>query len=93
MKTRTERVYVRVNTEFDTSGYMKPRTITWTDGRVFRIDAVKDFRPADPHRSNSSSSCYTVVICGRNKKLFFEKTDPKFGCMLGRWYVECANHA
>ena len=41
-----ERVYVKVNSDFDSTGYMQPRSITWKDGRVFVIEAVKDFRPA-----------------------------------------------
>ena len=41
-----ERVYVKVNSDFDATGYMQPRSITWKDGRVFNIEAVKDFRPA-----------------------------------------------
>lgn len=46
-KTRLpERVYVKVNSDFDSTGFMQPRSITWKDGRVFKIDAVKDFKPA-----------------------------------------------
>ena len=41
-----ERVYVKVNSDFDATGYMQPRSITWADGRTFRIDAVRDYRPA-----------------------------------------------
>ena len=31
---KTERVYVKVNSDFDATGYMLPRTIIWTDGRL-----------------------------------------------------------
>ena len=41
-----ERIYVNVNSDFDSTGYMQPRSITWADGRTFKIDKVKDFRPA-----------------------------------------------
>ena len=41
-----QRVYVKVTSEFDATGYMQPRAITWADGRTFAIDAVRDFRPA-----------------------------------------------
>ena len=44
--TKPQRVYVKVNSDFDATGYMQPRAIIWEDGRTFRIDAVKDFRPA-----------------------------------------------
>ena len=40
-----QRVYVKVTSEFDATGYMQPRAITWADGRTFAIDAVRDFRP------------------------------------------------
>ena len=32
-----QRVYVKVNSDFDSTGYMQPRSITWKDGRVFKI--------------------------------------------------------
>ena len=41
-----ERVYVSVDSFFDSTGYMQPRSITWADGRTFKIDRVKDFRLA-----------------------------------------------
>ena len=28
-----QRVYVKVTSEFDATGYMQPRAITWADGR------------------------------------------------------------
>ena len=46
MKRMPERVYVRVNSDFDSTGFMQPRSITWKDGRTFRIEKVTDFRPA-----------------------------------------------
>lgn len=49
---RMERKYVKVNSDFDSTGYMQPRTITWEDGRVFIIEAVKDFRPAGAHHDS-----------------------------------------
>ena len=49
-KIRMQRVYVKVNSDFDATGYMQPKTITWSDGRRFIIDAVKDYRPAGNNR-------------------------------------------
>ena len=34
-----QRVYVKVTSEFDATGYMQPRAITWADGRTFAIGA------------------------------------------------------
>ena len=80
-----DRVYVRVTSDFDPTGYMLPRTITWPDGRVFRIEDVRSFRPAEP---GSFLDCYTVVIHGKEKTLFFERSSVRSACRLGRWYVE-----
>ena len=81
-------VYVKVNSDFDSTGYMLPRTITWLDGRTFKIEAVKDFRPASTLSGHHSGDCYTVVIQGEEKHLFFEKTGNLFTARTGRWYVE-----
>lgn len=88
MKQYSERVYVMVNTDFDPTGYMMPRSIKWSDGRVFTIEAVRDFRPASALENGRSGDCYTVVIKGEEKLLFFEKTCELFASRVGRWFVE-----
>ncbi len=85
-RSQIEKIYVKVNSDFDATGYMQPRSITWDDGRTFTIDQVKDFRPAD--MAGRSGDCYTVVIQGQEKHLFFERTDPLFSARFGRWFVE-----
>ena len=79
------KVYVKVNSDFDSTGYMMPRTITWADGRT----EVRDFRPASTLINGHSGDCYTVVIRGEEKHLFFEKTSDLFASRYGRWFVEC----
>ena len=32
--------------------------------------------------------CFTVLIQGKEKLLFFEHIDPRFTGRLGRWFVE-----
>ena len=86
MKRYTERIYVKVNTDFDLTGYMVPRSIIWSDGRIFTIDAVRDFRPASTLEKERGGDCYTVVIRGEEKLLFFEM----FASRVGRWFVETA---
>ncbi len=88
MKQTVEKVYVKVNSDFDATGYMVPRTITWADGRIFTIDEVKDFRPASTLVRGHSGDCYTVMIRGEEKFLFFEKTSDLFAARCGRWFVE-----
>ena len=88
MKQSVEKVYVKVNSDFDSTGYMIPKAIIWSDGHVYRIDEVKDFRPASSLEKGRSGDCYTVVIRGEERHLFFEKTSGLFAARVGRWYVE-----
>ncbi len=90
---RLEKVYVKVNSDFDATGYMQPRSITWKDGRTFAIEAVKDYRPAGVYRRGAEGACYTVVIRGEERHLFFEWTDSTFASRIARWYVEAAAEA
>lgn len=79
-----EKTYVKVNSDFDATGYMRPKSITWADGRVFEIEAVKDYRPAS---DGIHGDCYTIVIRGETKLLFFERLDQHFASRIGRWFV------
>ena len=88
-----ERIYVKVNSGFDATGYMQPRSITWADGRTFMIEAVKDYRPAACYRQGAEGSCYTVTIKGQERHLFFEWTNSSFASRVARWYVEAATEA
>ncbi|WP_407386183.1 hypothetical protein [Ruminococcus sp.] len=88
MMERYIKIYVKVNSDFDSTGYMLPRSITWNDGRIFKIEAVKDLRPACALSGGHSGDCYTVVIQGEEKHLFFERTSNLFASRCGRWYVE-----
>ena len=83
-----ERIYVNVNPDFDSTGYMRPRAIMWKDGRIFKIEAVKDHRPASDLRKGMKGDCYTVVIKGETRHLFFERTGDLFATRVGRWFVE-----
>ena len=83
-----DRIYLNVISDFDRTGYMRPRAIAWEDGRVFKIDEVKDYRPASAFRKGMPGDCYTVVIKGETRHLFFEKTGDLFATRVGRWFVE-----
>lgn len=83
-----EKIYVKVNSDFDSTGFMQPRSIIWKDGRVFPIDAVRDFRPASSVDHSLPGDCYTVVIRGETKHLFFERCQDRFASHFGRWFVE-----
>lgn len=91
-----EKIYVKVNAGFDATGYMQPTSIIWSDGRVFPIEKIKDYRPADSvagaqSSAHGSSDCYTVVIKGQDRHLFFERASSGFRSLVGRWFVENIN--
>lgn len=85
---KTEKIYVKVNSDFDSTGYMQPRMIIWEDGRTFPIERIKDFRPASSLSSCLQGDCYTVIIHGEEKHLFFERTNALFPGRFGRWFVK-----
>ena len=87
-RPHTERVYVKVTAEFDSTGYMQPMSITWSDGRTFPIEKVQGFRSAGMTGNDLAMDCFTVLIHGNEKLLFFEHIDPRFTGRLGRWFVE-----
>ena len=81
----SDRLYVKVTSDFDSTGYMQPRAILWPDGRHFTIDEVRAFRPAG---GSPLLDCYTVIIHGQERRLFFERSGKNFSCRLGRWFVD-----
>lgn len=85
---RTERVYVKVTSEFESTGYMRPLSITWKDGRKFIVQKIENFCPAGLAGNYQTVDRYTVWIQGQKKFLFFEPVDPRFKGRLGRWFVE-----
>ena len=82
-----ERIYVNVNSDFDSTGYMLPRSITWKNGKTFKIESVKDYRPASAYRKGMQGDCYTVVIKGETRHLFFEKTDNLFATRVNSVFI------
>ena len=60
-----ERVYVKVSSDFDSTGYMQPTSITWSDGRTFPIETVRDFRPAGTADNGYSGDCLLCSSKGR----------------------------
>ena len=87
LRSKADRVYVRVVSDFDATGDMLPRSIIWDDGREFRIEKVQDYKAATP-LNGRNSDCYTVLIHGEEKHLFFERVDSTYRSRVGRWYVE-----
>ena len=87
-QAHTQRVHVKVTSTFDTTGYMQPIAITWSDGRTFPIEKVLEFRPAGMAGNDSPQDIFTVVIRKKEKALYFEHIDPRFTGRLGRWFIK-----
>ena len=81
-----ERIYVKVSADFDCSGGLHPRSIIWSDGRVFDIDDITDFYPG--YTADHCSHRFTVIIKGETRYLFFERSDEMIAARVGRWFVE-----
>lgn len=82
------KVYVAVEASFDEHGRLLPRQITWENGRKYEIDRVTDIRPAAAMKAGGQGDRYTVLICGRQSYLFFERSTIVSSRSLGRWFVE-----
>lgn len=82
----TERVYVKVTAEFDSTGYMQPVAITWSDGRTSPSrrcwsSARLGWQGTIHHRT------YLRLWFGK-KALYLEHIDPRFTGRLGRWFIK-----
>lgn len=84
-----KRIYVKVDSRFDETGTMIPTALIWNTGKVYKIEGIRDFRPArSAIGSDLPGDCYTVLIHGQEKHLFFEKSNPLYPSKVGRWFVE-----
>lgn len=85
---RYKKMYVKVTSDTDPTGYTYPKSITWADGKISKIESVRDYRPAAALGAGFPGDCYTVVINGELEYLFYEKVDSRFGGRYGRWFVQ-----
>jgi len=85
---KSYKVYVAVKADFNESGIMLPREITWEDGRRYAIDRVLDIRQAAAMKAGGQGDRYTVRIQGKQSYLFFERNASLSGNNIGRWFVE-----
>lgn len=67
---------------------MIPRAIIWNDGRVFEIEKVISYYPAASTEKGMSGNCYTVIIRGKTRMLYFQRSPKEYISQTGRWYVE-----
>ncbi len=73
------KINLEVNADFDLDGNIRPRSITWEDGRVYEIDRVLDVSLAPAMVAGGLGMRYICRIRGRTVKLFNDE---------GRWFIE-----
>ena len=73
------KAYVGVNARFEPDGRLCPLSITWEDGKKYRIDRVLDVRRAASLKGGGTGMRYTVRIGRVVTHLYIED---------GRWFVE-----
>lgn len=87
MMRLSDRLYVQVEAEFDQTGFVKPKSITWQDGRNFKIDEIQSFSDASAIQPGLSGICYTVTIRNKTKQLFLDSKSLGSSRLFFRWYV------
>ena len=75
----SRKVYVRVISETDEWGKVRPICVIWEDGRSYSVDKVTDIRRACAGKVGGTAKRYTVNIEGKQTYIFFED---------GKWFVE-----
>ena len=73
------KINLQVNGDFDLDGNIRPRAITWEDGRVFEIDRVLDVRRAASLKAGGLGIRYICRIRGKEVRLFNDE---------GHWFME-----
>lgn len=72
--------YVQVSADFSVEGKLRPRCITWEDGRRFQVERVLDCRRAASLKAGGCGLRFTCLISGREHYLFYEENY--------KWFVE-----
>ena len=75
----SRKVYVKVLSETDEEGNVRPIEVTWEDGRTYTVDKVTDIRRAYAKKVGGTAIRYTVKIAGQETYIFSEN---------GKWFVE-----
>ena len=73
------KINLQVNADFDLDGNIRPRAITWEDGREFEIDQVLDVRRAASLKAGGMGIRYLCRIRGKEVTLFNDE---------GHWFME-----
>ena len=57
---------------------------------ILKVPAGTVIKDAESDKviADMSGDCYTVMVKGQERHLFFERSDPRFPSRFGRWFVE-----
>ncbi|MBQ7294842.1 MAG: hypothetical protein IJW86_01465 [Clostridia bacterium] len=77
MKCR--KVFVKVLAEIDEQGSVRPKSVTWEDGREFLIDKVTKVQRACASKVGGTAIRYSIYIGGKQTYLYEDD---------GKWFVE-----
>ena len=72
------KVYVDVIAEFTKDGILRPKSFTWSDGKVYEIQRIKDIRRAASLKAGGVGIRYTCVVNGRDSHLYYEDNNMWF---------------
>ena len=74
-----QKVYVETTIKIDKNGKIRPLSIKWEDGHIFKIDKIIDTRNAASTKVGGCGIRYTIRIKGNETYLFSEDN---------KWFVE-----
>ncbi len=82
------KIYVRVNADFDRDGFVHPRSIIWSNGREYEIDRVTAIKHMHASKAGGNGDRFTIRVSGRERYLFYERIPELEGNHVGRWFLE-----
>ncbi len=83
-----QRIYVEMDVSFLPDGQMRPRALSWENGRRYKIDRVLDVRPSFAEKAGGQGDRYKVMVKGQERYLFFEHNPDCYSSTVGRWFIE-----
>lgn len=74
------KTYVQVTADFYPDGRLRPSVITWSNGKTFHIDQIKQIQRMNARRVPGAGICYTCLVWGKECRLFYEENY--------KWFME-----
>lgn len=87
-QAKSPKVYVDVDVHFDSEGKMQPCKLIWEDGVSYDIDRVVEVRRAAAQKAGGFGDRYTILVEGKTRYLFYERSTDVDDVRPGRWFLE-----